>query len=426
MKIFLRLVASLAVFGSLSALYLLPAPQVLSEATVDSQLVGVEPLPLQSGCPGSLVEVGGVQGTDLGEIARIGAPLVAVHGAELDPEQGWARFEVAGSPQSTQLLSANQVQSVDRPRIRGLAAANCGQPNNFGYFVSGNSGPGNESILILGNPNQVEVLVEVELTLATEVISERVPVAAGAQKEISLVALSGAEPIFALSYRTSGLAVSAYMQHRTVNGLTATGVDLVAPQLARKAGVLPGIEVVTEGFAPAELRVFNPSLEQAAVVLQLKDSERVEEIRLMVPAGELLSQKLSLAAGANLVSFESNQPVVLALKNQILDEGLDFSWMVPTDGFAEPLRLVVSRTSTLFIANPESGDLTVIIQGPENQSAIVPGQGQVGIAVKPGSYLISSAEAFHALLSIKNSTGYATIAPTQMRNFGEELKVSVR
>jgi hypothetical protein len=280
--------------------------------------------------------------------------------------------------------------------------------------------------LILGNPNQVEVLVEVELTLATEVISERVPVAAGAQKEISLVALSGAEPIFALSYRTSGLAVSAYMQHRTVNGLTATGVDLVAPQLARKAGVLPGIEVVTEGFAPAELRVFNPSLEQAAVVLQLKNSEQVEEIRLMVPAGELLSQKLSLAAGANLVTFESDQPVVLALKNQILDEGLDFSWMVPTDGFAEPLRLVVSRTSTLFIANPESGDLTVIIQGPENQSAIVPGQGQVGIAMKPGSYLISSAETFHALLSIKNSTGYATIAPTQMRNFGEELKVSVR
>ena len=426
MKILFRLIASVALLGSLAAIYLLPTPSSPSQATVDSQLVGVEPLPLQAGCPGPLVEVGGVQGTDLGEISRVGSPLVAVHGASLDSGQSWARFEVAGSPQSTQLLSANQVQAVDRPRIRGLAAANCSQPNNFGYFVSGNSGPGNESILILGNPNQVEVLVELELTLEGEVISERVPVAAGEQKEISLVALSGAEPIFGLSYRTSGLAVSAYMQHRTVNGLTATGVDLVGPQQPSKVGVLPGIEVVTEGFAPAELRIFNPSLEQAEVVLQLKDSEQFEMIRLLVPAGTILSQKVSLAEGSNLVFFESDQPVVVAMKNQILDQGLDFSWMVPTDGFAEPLRLVVSRTGTLFIANPGVEDLTVIIEGAEKQSAVVPGLGQIGVPVKPGSYLISSGATFHALLSIKNSTGYATIAPTQMRNFGEELEVLVR
>lgn len=426
MKILLRLLASAAVLGSIAALYLLPTPAAITEATVDSQLVGVEPLPLQAGCPGPLVEVGGAQGTDLGEIARIGSPLVAVHGASLDSDQSWARFEVAGSPQSTELLSANQVQSVDRPRIRGLAGVNCGQPNNFGYFVSGNSGPGNESILILGNPNKVEVLVELELTLAEEVISERVPVAAGAQKAISLVALSGAEPIYALSYRTSGLAVSAYMQHRTVNGLTATGVDLVTPQLARESGLFPGIEVVTEGFAPAELRVFNPSLEEAAVVVQLQNSEQTETLRFSVPAGAIVSQKVSLAAGANLVSFNSDQPVVTALKNQILDEGLDFSWLVPSDGFAEPLRMVISRTGTLFIANPAAESMTVIIQGPENQSAVIPGFGQVAVAVKPGSYLISGPNTFHALLSIKNSTGYTTIAPTQMRNFGEELEVRVR
>jgi hypothetical protein len=426
MKFLLRLVSALAVLAAAGALFLLPSVPMLPEAKLEARTVGVEPLPLRANCAGPLVEVGGVQGTALGEISRIGNPLVAVHGSELDSEQSWASFEVPGSPQSTDLLSANQVQSVDRPRVRGLAAANCAQPNNFGYFVSGNSGPGSESILILGNPNQVEVLVELELALESEIITERITVAAGEQKVVSLVALSGAEPIFALSYQTSGLPVSAFMQQRTVNGLAATGVDLVTPQLPKSSGVIPGIEVVTEGFAPAELRVFNPGLVKTEVVLQLKNSERTEEIRILVPAGKILSQGVSLAAGASLILFESSQPVVLALKNQILDEGLDFSWLSPTDGFSEPLRLVVSRTSTLFIANPSVGNLSLVIVGPVGQSAVVSGGGQVGIPVTPGSYLLSGNLEFHALLSIKNSTGYATIAPSQMQNSGEELKVLVR
>ena len=426
MNFLLRLIASLAVAAASAALVLVPSVPTLPQAEAEAITVGVEPLPLKANCAGPLVEVGGVQGTALGEISRIGNPLVAVHGAELDSEQSWARFEVAGSPQSTDLLSANQIQSVDRPRVRGLAAANCAQPANFGYFVSGNSGPGNESLLILGNPNQVEVLVELELALESEIITERITVAAGEQKVVSLVALSGAEPIFALSYQTSGLPVSAFMQQRTVSGLAATGIDLVAPQLPSSAGVIPGIEVVTEGFAPAELRVFNPGLEQAEVVLQLKNSERVEQIRVQVPAGGIITQAVSLAAGANLVLFESDHPVVLALKNQILDQGLDFSWLTPTDGFSEPLRLVVSRTSTLFIANPSTSDLSLVIEGGVGQSAIIPGGSQSGIPMTPGSYLLTGNLEFHALLSIKNSTGYATISPSQMRNSGEELKVLVR
>ena len=216
------------------------------------------------------------------------------------------------------------------------------------------------------------------------------------------------------------------MQQRTVSGLAATGVDLVTPQLPSTAGVIPGIEVVTEGFAPAELRIFNPGLEQAEVVLQLKNSERVEQIRVQVPAGAIITQAVSLAAGANLVLFESDQPVVLALKNQILDQGLDFSWLTPTDGFSEPLRLVVSRTSTLFIANPSVSDLSLLIEGGAGQSAVIPGGSQSGIPMTPGSYLLTGNLEFHALLSIKNSTGYATISPSQMRNSGEELKVLVR
>lgn len=76
MKILLRLIAVLAIAGAMAALYFLPPVNAPTEVTASSQRIGVEPLPLQAACPGPLVEVGGVQGTDLGAIARLGSPLV--------------------------------------------------------------------------------------------------------------------------------------------------------------------------------------------------------------------------------------------------------------------------------------------------------------------------------------------------------------
>ena len=426
MKIFYRLLALTLATSASAAIALLPGVPEVALPENAAQQVTVEPLPLQAACPGALVEVGGVQGTDLGAIARLGSPLVSVHGAELNAEQDWARFQAEGYPQSTELLSANQVQAVDRPRLRGLAATNCSPPTNFGYFVSGNSGPGNESILILGNPNQVEVLVELEVVLESGVVTERIPVAAGEQKAIPLVSLSSAEPVFAFSFRTSGLPVSAYLQHRTVDGLTATGVDLIPPQVGATSGVIPGIEVPTEGFAPAELRIHNPGLEPAEVVLQIANGSDFDLQRVVVAAGATAVELLELKQGANVLFYESDQPVVIALRNQILDEGLDFSWLTPADLFDQALRIVVSRTSTIYVVNPTVTTLNLVIEGPVAQSISVPSRSQLAIPATPGSYRLIGSGNFHALVSIKNSTGYATITPTMMRNFGEQLEVLIR
>lgn len=426
MRILYRIIALTLALGSGAAVALMPPAPQIAMPQFEAQQVTVEPLPLQAACPGALVEVGGVQGTDLGAIARLGSALVSVHGADVDSEQTWARFQAEGYPQSTELLSANQVQAVDRPRLRGLAAINCAPPTNFGYFVSGNSGPGNESILILGNPNQVEVLVELEVVLESGVVTERIPVAAGEQKAIPLVSLSSAEPVFAFSFRTSGLPVSAYLQHRTVDGLTATGVDLIPPQLAKASGVIPGVEVPTEGFAPAELRIHNPGLAPAEVVLQIANGSDFDLQRVMVPAGTTAVEQLELKGGENLLFYESDQPVVIALRNQILDEGLDFSWLTPADLFDQALRIVVSRTSTIFIVNPSVTAFNLVLEGPIAQSVSIPGRSQVAVAATPGSYRMFGSGQFHALVSIKNSTGYTTITPTTMRNFGEQLEVLIR
>lgn len=417
--------ALLLALGVIPAL-LLPALSPVPEVTPSPQQIEVQPLPLRASCPGSLVEVGGEQGTDLGEMARVGNPKVSAHGAEFDPEALFATFEVDGFPQSTELLSANQAQSIDRPRMSGLAAVNCPQPASFGYFVSGSSGPGNESVLLLSNPNQVEVMVEISIYLDAEIASERISLVAGEQKVVPLIALSGAEPVYALGYSTSGLAVSAFMQHRSVTGLTATGVALVAPQLPSEAGVIPGIEVLNEGFEPLEVRVFNPGIEQAEVIVQIGDSSEFEMLRLLVPAGSIATDLVELPEGMHQVSFQSDQAVAMSVKNTILEPALDFSWFNPAASFTEPLRIIAPAGGTLFVANPGLSELSVVVQGTSGQSVSVPARSQVGIPVSSGSYLVTGSAEFSANLVIRNPAGYANITPSPMKNFGQELTVFVR
>jgi len=426
MKILAKLLAVIVLAAGMVPALVLEGLPTLDEVTPQSQAVEVQPLPLRASCPGALVEVGGEQGTDLGEISRVGVPKLSVHGAESDPEAAFATFEVEGFPQSTELLSANQAQSIDRPRMAGLAAVNCPQPASFGYFVAGSSGPENESVLLLSNPNQVEVLVEISVYLSSEIGTERVALAAGEQKAIPLIALSGAEPSYALSYSTSGLAISAFMQHRSVTGLTATGVALVAPQTASEIGVIPGIEVLTEGFEPLELRIFNPGIEQAEVIVQIGDSSVFEMVRILVPAGSIATEYVDLPEGLHQLTYQSEIAVALSAKNTVLEPTLDFSWFSPVTSFSEPLRLIAPAGGVLYLSNSGLEEINVVIQGDTGLSVAIPALGQAGVPVTAGSYLITGTKEFGANLVIRNPSGYANITPSAMKNFGQELTVSIR
>lgn len=426
MKVFAKLLALAFLIAGVTPVILLQSLPALPEVETEALGIEVEPLPLRASCPGALVEVGGEQGTDLGEISRVGVPKVSVHGAVVDADAAYANFVVEGFPQSTELLSANQAQSVDRPRMRGLAAVNCPQPASFGYFVAGSSGPGNESVLLLSNPNQVEVLVEIGIYLNSEVATERVSLAAGEQRVIPLIALSGAEPAYAVSYSTSGLAISAFMQHRSVTGLTATGVALIAPQLAGETGVIPGIEVLNEGFEPLELRVFNPGIEQAEVIVQIGDASEFEMLRVLVPAGSLVAEVVELSEGLHQVSYQSEIAVALSVKNTVLEPSLDFSWFNPATSFGEPLRLIAPAGGLLYLANPGLSEINVVVQAESGQAVAIPARGQVGIPLSAGRYLISATGEFSGNFVIRNDSGYANITPSAMKNLGQSLSVSIR
>jgi len=422
MKILFRTLAALLIPAGIVLTYFIPGLPKLAAVQPITESVNVEPLPLQSVCPGSLIELGGAQGTDLGAIARLGEPGVFAHGSVLpEPSKDGVMLVARGANQSTELLAANQIQSVDRARLFGLAATNCPQPQSFGYLVAGSSGPGNESVLILSNPNPVELLVEIELYLDSETVTERIPLAAFEHKLVPLVALSGAQPNYVLSFRTAGLPVAAFLQHRSVSGLAATGVAITSPQQALESGVIHGIEVPTADFEPQILRVLNPGLEPAELFLQLHDGTDFDLVRLIVPAGQMLIEELSLGAGEHLIFFESNQPVVLGIFSRIFEPSLDFAWFQPATLF-QNLTIPVGVSGSLFLANPGVEELSVMIDGDQVR---VPGRSQVSVQVTPGTLRISATAEFAAIISIRSPSGYDLISPSQMRNFGEELQVTL-
>ncbi len=426
MKLFLKALAYVGALGLLASLFL--APRLGLPATAEAQLASasVDPMPVTAFCPGPLAEVGGEQGTDLGEISSVGKATFNLWGtdAEVSEESGlFARVDTA--EQSTKVLSVNQTQAVNRPRLAGLAATYCPMPSASGYFVSGDSGPGSETVLHLANPNDVNVMVDLELSLQDGIESDRISLAANEQKMISLVGLSGADSKYVVRYQTSGLPVAAFLQHREVSGLSATGVALVAPTKPVKQGAISGLVVAENAIKAPMLRVFNPGLEDVEMSLQAIAGGEFELVQIRVPAGVLLEQELKLNAGSNLVSFEASGEVLVSIRNDVISPKVDFSWLIPSHLFERDLYLAAPGNSQLLLGNSTLETVTVVVAGEQSASVTLPARSQVAIPIERGPLRIQGM-GFLAAIEILSKAGYAVIQPTEMQNLGESIEVSVR
>ena len=426
MKHFLKALAYVGALGLLASLFL--APRLGLPATAEAQLASasVDPMPVTAFCPGPLAEVGGEQGTDLGEISSVGKATFNLWGtdAEVSEESGlFARVDTA--EQSTKVLSVNQTQAVNRPRLAGLAATYCPMPSASGYFVSGDSGPGSETVLHLANPNDVDVMVDLELSLQDGIESDRISLAANEQKMISLVGLSGADSKYVVRYQTSGLPVAAFLQHREVSGLSATGVALVAPTKPVKQGAISGLVVAENAIKAPMLRVFNPGLEDVEMSLQAIAGGEFELVQIRVPAGVLLEQELKLSAGSNLVNFEASGEVLVSIRNDVISPKVDFSWLIPSHLFERDLYLAAPGNSQLLLGNSTLETVTVVVAGEQSASVTLPARSQVAIPIERGPLRIQGM-GFLAAIEILSKAGYAVIQPTEMQNLGESIEVSVR
>ena len=441
MKIASRIILAVALVGLfLSQLVVSQLPQLsTSFASPNLKTVNVEPLPLEVYCPGAFAEVGGESGIELGEIDRIGEVSIYsfVGSGELVIDPGLttttgSRAVVNGGNQSTALLSAIQAQGVSRDRATGFMASTCLQPAYSGWFISGAAALGQETVLLIANPNETETIVSFEFLVPGGKILKQVSLAAGQTEVLPVSSIIFQEPVFALWFETSGVPVSVAMQQRTTAGVSTRGVDLQLPNAAPLTdNLITGLSVRSEGFEKPTLRLFNPGQTPTEAIISAVSTDNVVVLRQQVQPFGFAEVKLDLTDGDYLLRVESAQPLLAGVRNTILQPALDFSWLTSATEFTDLTLPVPSYKTRLHVANFGLSALAVNLEittgtRVEYQSFEIASLAQVSVPINGDSVRINSASKFTAALEVIDVPGYAVINPRENKNFGDELFVSVR
>lgn len=413
-----------------------PLPSV-TPAAQEPLAVTTDAKPLQLYCPGPLVELGGKDGTDLGSLALIGKANISYRlgtgSLALEPQtqvESGTAITMESREQGSATLAAAQSQLIQRPRMAGLAATGCGQPQAEGWLLTGLAGSGFESILLVANPNPVEIQVQLTFHLSTTTTSHLITLAPLAQQQLSLASFVEAEPQFAIHFQSSGQKVSVAVQNRSSAGLSATGVELVGPTLApAKSQVIPGFEVLADGLADPNLRIFNPGSEPTtALVTFVGSGTNSDVVSVEVPAGgfELVTPKL--VAGNYLVLIEAQAEVMAELYNPYVGQNFDFAWLSPVaTKTGETAMAIPGYAAKLALANTGAQAVSVILTLDSGSQAIsIPARSQLLVNVTGKALVLDSTAEYRASLILTDPRGYAVIAPRENANLGSDIQVLVR
>lgn len=437
----LRLLTAVLAIGLTAGHYLVigyPSQQ-LPEAVAKSLTASVEPLPLSVSCPGAFVQVGGADGTELGLVERLGEALISYQSSSenllVTPElssAGAATASVSGKEQGTALLSMIQAQAVDQQRAVGILASFCPQPMSEGWLANGAAISGFESVLIASNPAEIEALVDFEVHTPSGVVTDRFALAPGEEQLLSMARYANGETQFAVFFRTNGPQVVMAMQNRQTRGLTPIGIEIENP-IAKPATALEfvGLRELSGAFDLPELRLFNPGDAATEVVVTALDGENVELYRLQVPARGFLAERLNLAANYQLITLQSEQPVIAAIKAQSTDSVLDFAWVYPATRFTSLSLPLSSYNQSIVIGNPTAAPLEVTLNiqtaaRTSVQTFVIPALGVTALSASGEKLVIEASGEFIAALEILDSAGYSIISPSENANLGNEVSITVR
>lgn len=393
--------------------------------------------PLQLYCQGPLAELGGKDGTDLGSMALVGKADVRYRlgaGSLLSEPESRVSEGVAlvmtSNEQTTKTLVAVQSQLIQRPRMAGIAATNCGQPQAEGWLLNGMAGSGFESILHVANPNPVEVQIELAFHLATSSNSHLITLAPYESQQLSLASFVEAEPSFAIHFQSSGQKVSVALQNRSSAGLSATGVELKGPTAkASKSLAIPGFEILADGLAKPALRIFNPGPDAtSALVTFVGSGTNSDVVQIEVPAAGFVEVEPELQVGDYLVLIESEVDLMAELYNPYVAKNFDFAWLTPAEAFTGELTMVVpSYAAKIAIANPSAAEITVVLTLDAGSQAIrVPARSQLLVPVTGKSLSLESPDKYFVNLILTDPKGYAVITPRENQNLGSSIQVLVR
>jgi hypothetical protein len=417
----------------------------IGSAPVESELV-VQPRDLELVCPGGLYKAGGANGNTLGNFAPVGeakyfSEFNSTNGATLTADQGIFRVQstqVLGNqapPQGSKLLNANQYQKMAGATLQGLAATNCQLPSNDIWLLGGDTTTGRESLLVLRNTSAVDA------TVSLEILSEGGRVNAPGLSGISVVAgrttvipLAGIVPktrSFITHVQSSGGAVAAWIQQRTVRGLSAAGVDYVSPSPAfSKELIFPGLLIRGSGeikkliendsnyqdLVPV-LRVFVPGPNAATVTAQVSGSKASTfgtVVRQVVSAGTVMDIEIpGLKDGDYVAVVSADEDIQASIRFSRVSASTkpDFTWLTAAEKFsgARNISVPTEGISKLSIYDVTTGGYTVLPVSPGSTYRFSAGTNEIA-----------------AKLVIDIDSTVANVSVLDQKNVGGDLKVNLR
>ncbi|WP_251043276.1 DUF5719 family protein [Arthrobacter sp. ISL-48] len=197
-------------------------------------------------------------------------------------------------PQSNQKPSAAALMEYKATDgdLQGSAAANCQQPSNDLWLAGASTTVGRTSVLVLSNASSTPATVSLELFGSKGQVqapgSRGLLVAPGTTRSVVLAGLAPAEAQLSVHVRSTGGPVAATIQQSVLRGLTAGGVDFIAPGTGPAARqVMTGVDIQDAGGIAA--MTGQKGFADAGPALQLTvpgPSDAVVEVKMFGRAGQ--------------------------------------------------------------------------------------------------------------------------------------------
>jgi hypothetical protein len=470
-----RIFAVALVAGSLVAFYLNPLQLSFSVGSPATPLtVTTQARDLSLVCPGALFRAGGSSGTSL-KVARTGSaslngffgsqpelklvekllvPNAPVLAGRLTDTFKSAKSLTVQDPagvaaQGSALLSATQTQLTKVSNLSGLAAANCVRPSSDTWLVGGDTSPGRETLLILSNPTSVDATVNLEIIgPGGPIVTPGLSSISVPKSKTTVIPVSGLAPnlpTFSIHVVSSGGALGAWLQTRTIRGLVASGVELVGPsvdpsQFLTIPGIfLRGTEDAAKLIASSDaysdlspmLRVTSTSAKPTTVTAQILGTSANTYgtvIQQVVAPNSTLDIPITGLADGDYVAFiDSSEPVRAAIRiSRTKAKQTDFAW-APA---------VFAQTTKMVFTSPEGSISKVAIANPGKEQAsvtlgsrtfkIAPAS-SVSLVVSPGRANSLKSDVPVSATVVIDVDGFISVVPViDYKNLGGKLEVLVR
>jgi hypothetical protein len=363
----------------------------------ESSELAVKARDLKLACPGPLYKAGGASGTTLGKFAPVGEANYAssfnANGlASLETVEGvfTVRAQSDSVNQGSELLNASQYQNASGATLQGLAATNCQLPSNDLWLLGADTTTGREALLILRNTSDVDATVSLEIFTEAGAIEapglNGIAVVAG---KSTVIPLSGVVPktkSFMTHVISKGGAIAAWIQQRTVRGLSAGGVDYISPstQFAKNL-VVPGIFIrgskVAAKLIEANdnykdltpiIRVFVPGEQQATVTVQVAGANAKTfgtVVRETIKPGTVMDLEIAGLKDGDyvaVVSADVNIQASVRLSRVSSGTAPDFTWIPAAEKFTGKRKITAPAVgiSKLCIYNEKTGAIEVSVLAP--------------------------------------------------------------